>query len=67
MDVKLTPEEVRKHWNQITNFDDGRADHPEDGQAGAEKVMANMGNRSGGDEGEGSVLQNIEKAKQMTA
>ena len=67
VDVKLTPEEVRKHWNQITNFDDGRADHPEDGQAGAEKVMANMGNRSGGDEGESSVLQNIEKAKNMTA
>ena len=67
VDVKLTPEEVRKHWNQITNFDDGRADHPEDGQAGAEKVMANMGNRSGGDQGESSVLQNIEKAKNMTA
>lgn len=67
VDVKLTPEEVLKHWNQITNFDDGRADHPEDGQAGAEKVMANMGNRSGGDQGESSVLQNIEKAKNMTA
>lgn len=68
VDVQLTPEEVVKQWQQITNFDDGRADHPEDGQAGAEKVMANMSNRrDGGNEGEGNILQNIEKAKQMTA
>lgn len=69
VDVKLTPEEVVKHWQQIADFDDGRADHPEDGQSGAEKIMANMGNRSGGEpsEGEGSILQNIEKAKNASA
>ncbi|PWY77909.1 peroxisomal multifunctional beta-oxidation protein [Aspergillus eucalypticola CBS 122712] len=67
VDVKLTPEEVLKHWQKITNFDDGRADHPEDGQAGSEKIMANMSNRSGGDsEGGNNILQAIEKAKQAT-
>jgi multifunctional beta-oxidation protein len=65
VDVKLTPEEVLKHWNDIANFDDGRADHPEDGQAGTEKVMANMANRAGGaEEGGNDILANIEKAKQ---
>lgn len=68
VDVQLTPEEVVKHWNQITNFDDGRADHPEDGQAGAEKIMANMGNRAGGDASEGNdILANIEQAKKATS
>ncbi|PYH47190.1 putative peroxisomal multifunctional beta-oxidation protein (MFP) [Aspergillus saccharolyticus JOP 1030-1] len=68
VDVKLTPEEVVKHWKQITNFEDGRADHPEDGQAGAEKIMANMSNRSGKDteSGNNKILQSIEKAKQAT-
>jgi multifunctional beta-oxidation protein len=67
VDVQLTPEEVAKNWEKIANFDDGRADHPEDSQAGAEKVMANMGNRSGGaSEGGNDILANIEKAKQAT-
>jgi multifunctional beta-oxidation protein len=65
VDVKLTPEAVLKNWKQITDFDDGRADHPEDSQAGTEKVMANMSNRSGG-EGGNDILANIEKAKQAT-
>ena len=45
IDVKLTPEEVKKHWNSIVNFDDGRADHPEDGQDGLKSIMANMQNK----------------------
>ncbi|EAW13407.1 putative peroxisomal multifunctional beta-oxidation protein (MFP) [Aspergillus clavatus NRRL 1] len=65
VDVKLTPEAVLKQWAQIINFDDGRADHPEDNQSGTEKIMANMSNRSGGDGGN-QILQNIEKAKQAT-
>ncbi|BCR87154.1 putative peroxisomal multifunctional beta-oxidation protein (MFP) [Aspergillus chevalieri] len=68
VDVQLTPEEVAKNLQKIINFDDGRADHPEDGQAGAERIMANMANRKGGDsEGESSILQNIEKAKKLSA
>ena len=70
VDVQLTPEEVVKHWNAIANFDDGRADHPEDGGSGAEKIMANMSNRSGGGDqaaGQGGILQNIEQAKQLSA
>ncbi|GIK07832.1 bifunctional hydroxyacyl-CoA dehydrogenase/enoyl-CoA hydratase fox2 [Aspergillus viridinutans] len=67
VDVKLTPEAVLKQWKQIIDFDDGRADHPEDSQAGTEKVMANMSNRSGGGgEGGNEILANIEKAKQAT-
>ena len=46
VDVPLTPEEVVKHWKDITNFDDGRADHPEKAQEGVQKVMANMQNKS---------------------
>ncbi|PLB50620.1 peroxisomal hydratase-dehydrogenase-epimerase [Aspergillus steynii IBT 23096] len=65
VDVKLTPEEVVKHWKEIANFDDGRADHPEDGQAGAEKIMANMSNRAS--EGGNNILQAIEKAKQSSS
>lgn len=68
VDVKLTPEAVLAQWKQITNFDDGRADHPEDGQSGAEKIMANMGNRSGGasKSAGNDKLQAIEKAKGLT-
>ncbi|PYI12020.1 peroxisomal hydratase-dehydrogenase-epimerase [Aspergillus sclerotiicarbonarius CBS 121057] len=65
VDVKLTPEEVLKNWKKITDFEDGRADHPEDGQAGSEKIMANMSNRKGGD-GANDILQAIETAKQAT-
>ncbi|RMJ22850.1 Multifunctional beta-oxidation protein [Aspergillus sp. HF37] len=66
VDVKLTPEEVVAKWKQVSNFDDGRADHPSDSQAGSEKVMANMDNRAGGDQGGNDKLQAIEKAKNMT-
>ena len=69
IDVKLTPEAVVKAWKDIINFDDGRADHPEDSQDGLKSIMNNMQNKSGGSEesrsGNSSILANIEKAKNM--
>lgn len=41
----LVPEEVVKHWDEIINFDDGRADHPEKAQDGLEKIMKNIENK----------------------
>ncbi|KAI9761100.1 MAG: bifunctional hydroxyacyl-CoA dehydrogenase/enoyl-CoA hydratase fox2 [Chaenotheca gracillima] len=72
IDVKLTPEAVLKAWEKIINFDDGRADHPEDGQDGLKSIMANMQNKANkGDSKSGKVdqevLSNIEKAKKATA
>jgi len=79
VDVTLTPEAIKEKWEQILNFDDGRADHPDNGMAGNEKIMANMNNKSKSDgkaqgsygleegaQGEG-VLANIEKAKKAQA
>ncbi|KAJ6161338.1 Peroxisomal hydratase-dehydrogenase-epimerase [Penicillium chermesinum] len=67
VDVPLTPEEVVAKWKQITNFDDGRADHPEDFQDGSSRVMANMDNRSGAAKGgENEYIKAIEKAKSVT-
>jgi multifunctional beta-oxidation protein len=67
VDVKLTPEHVLQQWNKIINFDDGRADHPEDGQDGLKSIMANMANKSksGSSSGSGNqeILSAIEKAK----
>lgn len=68
VDVKLTPEAVLKAWKDIINFDDGRADHPEDSQDGLKSIMNNMQNRSsGGSKGKANVnqeiLDNIEKVK----
>ncbi|KAL7933620.1 NAD(P)-binding protein [Trichoderma chlorosporum] len=48
VNVPLVPEEIVKHWDEIINFDDGRADHPEKAQDGLEKIMANMENKSAG-------------------
>ncbi|KAF2746338.1 multifunctional beta-oxidation protein-like protein [Sporormia fimetaria CBS 119925] len=48
VDVKLTPEAVLEKWDVITNFDDGRADHPHDNASGLAKIMANMQNKSKG-------------------
>lgn len=67
VNVKLTPETVRSHWKQITNFDDGRADNPTDSQSGSEKVLANMANIQEEPQGENSILQNIEKAKSLSS
>nr|POF00987.1 peroxisomal hydratase-dehydrogenase-epimerase [Quercus suber] len=47
--VTLTPEQVKEKWEAIVNFDDGRADHPDDPNAGTGKIMANI---MGGDEEE---------------
>ena len=46
IDVKLTPEAVLQQWGRITNFDDGRADHPDDNASGLKSIMANMENTS---------------------
>ncbi|KAH8804957.1 hypothetical protein F5884DRAFT_845914 [Xylogone sp. PMI_703] len=74
IDVPLTPEDVAKQWKRITDFDDGRADHPEDGQDGMKKIMANMQNRRGGASKNDStgevnqqILDNIEAAKKAEA
>ncbi|EAT79101.2 hypothetical protein SNOG_13654 [Parastagonospora nodorum SN15] len=48
VDVKLTPEAVLAQWERITNFDDGRADHPYDNASGLKSIMANMENTSKG-------------------
>ncbi|MCJ1386105.1 bifunctional hydroxyacyl-CoA dehydrogenase/enoyl-CoA hydratase fox2 [Xylographa soralifera] len=68
VDVKLTPESVLKQWKKIGDFDDGRADHPEDPQDGLKSIMNNMQNRSGGATKKETnvnqeVLENIETAK----
>ncbi|KAL4733518.1 hypothetical protein BDV11DRAFT_199885 [Aspergillus similis] len=68
VDVKLTPEAVAKELAKIVNFDDGRADHPEDIQAANEKVMSNFSNRSGGESGGSGneILSAIETAKKAS-
>ena len=71
IDVKLTPEAILKVWKNIIDFDDGRADHPEDGQDGLKSIMKNLQNKSGAASGkkEGTanqeVLDNIAKAKKL--
>jgi multifunctional beta-oxidation protein len=72
VDVKLTPEAVASKWDQIINFDDGRADHPEDGQDGLKSIMNNMNNKAGGTggasgSGDGLYLKAIEEAKKAKA
>ena len=69
LDVKLTPEALVKIWPNIVNFDDGRADHPEDSQDGLKSIMNNMQNRIGVANKAGmartDILENIEKAKNL--
>ena len=69
VDVQLTPETVLKSWPDIVNFDDGRADHPEDSQDGLKSIMNNFQNRSGAvdepGEADTDLLNNIEKAKKI--
>ena len=73
IDVKLTPEAVLKEWKDIVNFDDGRADHPEDAQDGLKSIMTNMQNKSSRSAEKSSgnanaeILDKIEKAKNMQA
>jgi multifunctional beta-oxidation protein len=47
VDKKLTPEDVVANWAKIVDFDDGRADHPEDSQEGLKSIMGNMRNKMG--------------------
>ena len=70
VDVKLTPESVRNSWREIVNFDDGRADHPEDAQDGVKSIMNNLQNKSTGKlvppSGKvNKILENIEEAKKL--
>lgn len=69
VDIKLTPEAVVKVWSSIINFDDGRADHPEDSQDSLKSIMDNMRNRSSAVDKAGEsntdILENIEKARKV--
>jgi multifunctional beta-oxidation protein len=70
IDVKLTPEAVYEQWGRITDFDDGRADHPFDNASGLKSIMANMENKSKGAKKESSgddYLSAIETAKAAKA
>lgn len=77
VDVPLTPEAVAKVWDKIVDFEDGRADHPEDAQDGLKSILANMKNRSGAAAGKGAetkqgnvdqeILDNIARAKEAKA
>ena len=65
VDVKLTPEAVLKAWNAIVEFDDGRADHPEDSQDGIKSIMKNMQNRSGGEQEQKASNRNQEALRKI--
>ena len=71
VDQRLTPEAVLEVWESIVNFDDGRADHPEDSQDGLKSIIKNMQNKScslvekKASNVNHEILENIEKAKQM--
>jgi len=70
IDVTLTPEHVLEKWSKIIDFNDGRADHPENGQEGLKSIMANMENKSkksSGSDSKKDYLAAIEKAKQATS
>ena len=73
VDVKLTPEAVAAKWETIVNFDDGRADHPEDSQDGLKSIVDNFSNRSNGSKPQSpgnakqEILDNIEAAKKAQA
>ena len=73
VDVNLAPESVLKKWSIIIDFDDGRADHPEDPEDGLKSIMKNIQNRSGRAAGSAEskvnqeILENIEQAKKKPA
>lgn len=72
IDVMLTPEQVKAQWEKILNFEDGRADNPYEPQAGTEKIMANMENKSKGGKSskrgdKSDYLAAIETAKKAKA
>ena len=61
IDKKLTPEAVAAKWETIVNFDDGRADHPQDSQDGLKRIMDNFANRTkgGSPPNQGKVNQDV--------
>ncbi|KAL2891601.1 hypothetical protein HOO65_010959 [Ceratocystis lukuohia] len=61
----LTPEAILKQWDKITNFDDGRADHPFKAQDSIEKMVANLSSsdETGDSNDKTNYLESIEKAK----
>lgn len=69
VDINLTPEMILKVWKDVVNFDDGRADHPEDSQDGLKSIMKNLQNKSkqivetSTEKLNLDFLDNIEKAK----
>ncbi|KAK6337706.1 bifunctional hydroxyacyl-CoA dehydrogenase/enoyl-CoA hydratase fox2 [Orbilia brochopaga] len=46
IDKPLTPEDVAAAWEQIANFEDGRADHPESAQDALSSIMKNLSNKA---------------------
>ena len=62
-----TPEEVQAQWKKITNFDDGRADHPESPQDGMARIMASLQKASPKQTSKPNtkVLDSIDKVKKM--
>ncbi|KAL5614625.1 uncharacterized protein BROUX77_000462 [Berkeleyomyces rouxiae] len=68
INTPLTPEAIVKQWDKITNFDDGRADHPFKAQDSIEKMVANLSSSSDSGDSDDKVnyLEAIEKAKKET-
>ncbi|KAH7106551.1 multifunctional beta-oxidation protein [Auriculariales sp. MPI-PUGE-AT-0066] len=50
-DQPLTPEAVVANWKKITNFDDGRANHPSSTQESIQQIVENFNNESGSSAG----------------
>ena len=73
VDVKLTPEVVLQQWSKIVDFDDGRADNPENSEDGLRSIMDNASNTNGGNASKQTgqvdqeILDNISKAKRAQA
>ena len=71
IDRELTPEAIANAWNRIIDFNDGRADHPEDTQDGIRGIMRNMENKSDAIKAQrdsaSSYVNAIESAKNATA
>jgi multifunctional beta-oxidation protein len=71
VDITLTPEAVAAQWETIINFDDSRADHPEDSLAATKHIIANMNNRAyskkekAAPNTDETILNNIKKAKEV--
>lgn len=71
-DSSMTAEAVKAKWNEIVNFDDGRADHPESAQDAQNKIMANLQKAAKKDKKSSGkvdkeILAAIEKAKKAQA